>query len=350
MKNIDNESRARGSLLAGALGDALGYMVESLSYEEIKEKYGECGITEPDLYKGEEALISDDTQMTLYTAEALLKNPSDEELTDTVYEHYLDWLGTQIDFLIPHNIFIKPGISSFNDVEELHSVREPGMTCIYSLYGRIKGSMDKPINDSKGCGGIMKTAPMGLYYGVRKDKSPSEIGNMSAEIAALTHGHELGYIPTYCAADIIARIMREGSDKELRDIIEEALKDTSERFEDFEHIEYFSEVTEKALRTFEESKTNGKTDEENIRYIGEGWVAEETLSIAIYCALKYEDDLKKALTAAVNHGGDSDSTGAVTGNILGAYLGYDSVPQEWLEHLELKELIEKVAINLVKLT
>ena len=45
-------------------------------------------------------------------------------------------------------------------------------------------------------------------------------------------------------------------------------------------------------------------------------------------ALRYSDDFEKGITAAVNHDGDSDSTGAVTGNILGAALGFEAIPQK----------------------
>lgn len=85
---------------------------------------------------------------------------------------------------------------------------------------------------------------------------------------------------------------------------------------------------------------------EAIREIGQGWVAEETLAIAIYCSLKYSDDFDKAIIASVNHSGDSDSTGAVTGNILGAYLGLKSIPQKYLDNLELKDVILEIADDL----
>jgi ADP-ribosylglycohydrolase len=81
--------------------------------------------------------------------------------------------------------------------------------------------------------------------------------------------------------------------------------------------------------------------------IGEGWVGEEALAIAVYCALKYQDDLRGALIAAVNHDGDSDSTGAITGNILGAYLGANAIPQAWLKKLELREVITELADDLL---
>ena len=87
-------------------------------------------------------------------------------------------------------------------------------------------------------------------------------------------------------------------------------------------------------------------DLEAIRELGQGWVAEETLAIAIYCSLKYSDDFDKAIIASVNHSGDSDSTGAVTGNILGAYLGLKSIPKKYLDNLELKDVILEIADDL----
>ena len=76
------------------------------------------------------------------------------------------------------------------------------------------------------------------------------------------------------------------------------------------------------------------------------WFAEETLAIAVYCALKYENDFDRALIAAVNHSGDSDSTGAVTGNLLGARLGLAGIPAKYLEDLELKSVILELAEDL----
>ncbi len=87
-------------------------------------------------------------------------------------------------------------------------------------------------------------------------------------------------------------------------------------------------------------------DIDAIRELGEGWVAEETLAIAIYCSLKYSNSFDKAIIAAVNHGGDSDSTGAVTGNIMGAYLGLQGIPEKYIKHLELKDTILEMADDL----
>lgn len=91
---------------------------------------------------------------------------------------------------------------------------------------------------------------------------------------------------------------------------------------------------------------NGSPDEENIRALGQGWVAEETLAIAVYCALRHQDDFSKGVIAAVNHGGDSDSTGAVTGNILGAWLGCGAIEDRWKRGLELRDVVLEMADDL----
>lgn len=98
------------------------------------------------------------------------------------------------------------------------------------------------------------------------------------------------------------------------------------------------------------SKAEDIEDPDAVRELGQGWVAEETLAIAIYCSMKYSEDFDKALIASVNHSGDSDSTGAVTGNIVGAYLGLKGIPKKYLDNLELREVICKVAAPKLQMT
>ena len=87
---MDKIDRAKGSLLAGAIGDALGFEIELDSLEKIYQKYGEDGIQNYRLYD-KEAIISDDTQLTLYTAEALIYNDDEINLLRDIHSHYLDW-------------------------------------------------------------------------------------------------------------------------------------------------------------------------------------------------------------------------------------------------------------------
>ena len=106
----------------------------------------------------------------------------------------------------------------------------------------------------------------------------------------------------------------------------------------------FISLIEKAIRL----TTENISDLDAIHQLGQGWVAEETLAIAVYCAVKYSDDFDKALIASVNHKGDSDSTGAVTGNILGAKLGLSGIPEKYIQNLELKDIILEVADDLCR--
>jgi ADP-ribosylglycohydrolase len=87
---------------------------------------------------------------------------------------------------------------------------------------------------------------------------------------------------------------------------------------------------------------------EVIERMGGGWVGEEALAISLYCALVSQDDFARGVLLAVNHSGDSDSTGAITGNLLGLTLGVDAIPEKWLAELELREEIEAVAGDLFK--
>src|SRR4051812_50187991 len=74
---------------------------------------------------------------------------------------------------------------------------------------------------------------------------------------------------------------------------------------------------------------DGEPTADKLASLGEGWVAEEALAMSIYCTLVAED-FRRGVTLAVNHGGDSDSTGAITGNILGVMSPHSELPREWL--------------------
>jgi len=198
----------------------------------------------------------------------------------------------------------------------------------------------KPINNSKGCGGVMRVAPVGLFYNIPIER----VNEIAAEIAAITHSHPLGYIPAAMLAHIINRLVYGNCTKgnNLVNIIDEAVETANIIYKDVPDMTYMKSLVTRAI----EYSTNLKTDAENIKALGEGWVAEEALAIAIYCAIKYQNDFTKAMVASVNHDGDSDSTGAITGNILGAAIGYSAIPDCWKKDLELKDVILEVATDL----
>ena len=354
-------SAIKGSLVGGAIGDALGYPVEFMSYNSIIKQHGEGGIQryEKDSETGL-ALISDDTQMTLFTATGMLVGETRGAMRGVAgsmesYIHYAyrDWYFCQRGADVPGDDgeWLNPGhglnTSWLPYLPEMHQRRAPGNTCLSALGSGNSGTLDEPINHSKGCGGIMRVAPVALYdkYIVAKPHEwLKDMCSTAAKTAALTHGHPLGYMPAAALAHINSRAAFGGCPYEngLHGILKECKELMQDMFEGEPYLPKMLSLVERA----EELAANDKPDAENIESLGGGWVAEETLAIAIYCCLRYPDDFSKAVIAAVNHSGDSDSTGAVTGNIMGAWLGYEKIDPAWLKDLELRGVIEEVATDL----
>lgn len=340
--NKRNLDKFKGCLIGGAIGDALGYPIEFLNIDEIHSEYSEKGIRDYKLFNGK-ALISDDTQMTLFTANGLLYGKANEVISGingsypaAIWGAYKDWLKTQCGI----EIVPEPCCSWLLNVPELRARRAPGNTCISALMEDVGGSIKSPINDSKGCGGIMRVAPIGLFF-IDKNIGLYKTDKIGAEVAALTHGHELGYIPAAALTHIIYSLAS-GEVALLEYAVKYSLTAVKKLFPEAVHLNEFAELIELAI----ELAHSKLPDIQAIKKLGEGWVAEETLAIAVYCSLKYQNDFENAIIAAVNHSGDSDSTGAVTGNILGAYLGIDKIPEKFVANLEMASLIEEIAEDL----
>lgn len=159
----------------------------------------------------------------------------------------------------------------------------------------------------------------------------------------MTHGHELGYIPAAALAHIIAYLVV-NEDANIAEAVNDALDKMQTLYVGTKHLPYFLKLLNKAVKLAGQKVE----DLQAIDELGEGWVAEETLAIAVYCAIKYQNDFEKAIITSVNHNGDSDSTGSVTGNILGTFLSIDAIPYKFTEKLELKDTILTMADDLYK--
>lgn len=366
MGNID---KYRGCLLGGAAGDALGYAIEFDREEAIAARYGSRGIRDYQLDERGLAPFSDDTQMTLYTANSLLCSlaalsahtssgaptsidaqassgapapapatlPSPAALAAyapaQMAQFYVEWMYTQVSpFPLAEP---KAWISS---LPELFASRAPGVTCMNACEAMANGA--KAVNNSKGCGGIMRMAPVGLIN-TCPSFSGVELQCLGAQLAELTHCHELGWMPAGVFAHIVSLLSRDEASS-VREAATQALNTLPEAFPNAHYLGQLQELLRYTLRLAD----SDIPDLEAINALGEGWVAEEALAIGLLCSLRHEDDFAGAITSAVNHGGDSDSTGAIAGNIVGAHLGLAEIPQRYLEHLELRDTISKIADDL----
>lgn len=346
MKDKSTVNKIQGCLLGGAVGDALGYAVEFLQEETIFEKYGPNGITGYDTGVFEKALISDDTQMSLFTAAGLLLAQDrmvpfekSDAFVQCISDAYSDWLMTQTEEYVSNKAGINTWLAT---IPEMYNWRSPGGSCLSgAAAGRrgVLGRIESPLNFSKGCGGVMRVAPIGLFFDSAK-VSLADIDMLGARAAVLTHGHPLGYIPASAMVHIVHCVTYE--DMELCDAVESALILIPYLFPKSQYMEEFLSIMRKAIQL----ATYEIDDLDAIHELGAGRCGEDNLAIAVYCALKHSDDFESAIVAAVNHSGDSDSTGAVTGNIMGAYLGTDAIPEKYLKKLELRDVIIQIADEL----
>lgn len=168
----------------------------------------------------------------------------------------------------------------------------PGYTCISALKSGRMGAVEQPLNDSKGCGGVVRVSPVGFAF----PGMPELALEVGIRIAAVTHGNPGGYVPAGFLAALLPRLV------------------AGERLDE--------------------------------AVLVEGWIGDEDLAIGVYCALRHESSFEEGILAAVNHSGDSDSRGAVAGAILGARLGEKAIPPRWPDPLEVKGNIESVAEQL----
>ncbi|MER8183928.1 ADP-ribosylglycohydrolase family protein [Kitasatospora sp. NPDC094015] len=314
--------RVRGSLLGGAVGDALGWPVEFQRLDLIRERFGPAGVTG---LNGSE--VTDDTQMTLFTAEGLLRGGT----AAAVKAAYQRWLLTQ-RLSGPER---EPD-GWLLGLPFLYASRAPGNACLSGLieWPRHEPAapfgQEGPINPhSKGCGTVMRSAPFGLLR-----LGPQRAFELAAECAQLTHGHPTGYLAAGAFAALLDRV---AAGTPLREAVTLTIEQTAGYPRGGETVR----ALERAGRIADE----GPGTAEAVERVGLGWIAEECLAVAVYAALAGAD-ARGALLLSVNHSGDSDSTGAVCGNLVGAVYGEAALPAGWTGAVEGRETVLQVADDL----
>jgi ADP-ribosyl-[dinitrogen reductase] hydrolase len=312
-------ARRRGCLLGTAVGDALGAPGEFLSADAIHGRFGPAGISRLYPWDGFPAgSFTDDTQMSLATADGLVRaehavqagGPYDP--VASVRERYIAWHDSQAD---------------------PHERRHPGHTCMTALRAAKAGHVGPAANWSKGCGGVMRTAPVGLAPPRRAPFS------LAADLAALTHGHPSGFLSAGFVADLVRRLVDGAAlaDAARASVAELRRHDAAE------------ETLAAVLQAESLASQSGVDGFAGVRRLGQGWVGEEALAVSLFCALRHPDDWRAAVLLAVNHDGDTDSTGAITGAILGAALGVGAIPVEWGGAVEDGSRIAELADELWRL-
>lgn len=330
MTIIDNRFYRRpgitAAIYAGAIGDAWGYHIEFMNRDAITHRFG--GVPQDPYGERPGALlVSDDTQMTMFTLEGAIRGMKSEgsyieRITREIWKAYLDWHDTQTNKNSPH-------YGTLADQVEMQVSRAPGNTCLDALVKRHPGTPFKPVNQSKGCGGVMRVAPLGLL------KFPLTSLRAGIYAAALTHGHPDGWGPAGILADILNRIK---SGEDISSATLNAIEDMKAWVEiNKELLHSVSPGYDLYYRAIEMGKLR-TPPEQAYQTLGAGWVGDEALAIAIYSALA-RDNLSDVIKLAIYHDGDSDSTGSIAAQIYAARNGLD-VPQAWIDDLDVKNQLD----------
>ena len=323
------EERAVACLIGGAVGDAFGYEVEFSSLKKIGERFGPAGIKAPVFHHGK-LIVSDDTQMTLFTLEGVLQSLKKgsswrSACIFSIQQAYLDWLHTQrgdagAGASVPSDRLIHQ--------PEMCVQRAPGNTCLGALGSGGHGTIEKPVNDSKGCGGAMRTAPIGLLTFTQVD----DVFRIGSEAAALTHGHPSGYLSAGMVAALV-RVLMDGTSLTTRPGTYSdsgAIDQCCSILQTYPKHEETLAAVQKAVQL---AAQKAHSHASAVESLGGGWVGEEALAIALYAVLSAESYVE-AISIAANHGGDSDSTASIAGQLWGAANGLAGMPHDWVSRID----------------
>lgn len=297
-------NKALGMIYGLALGDALGAPVEFLSLRVIREIYGLAGIQE----LPEPALFTDDTQMTLALAEALVASGDQdlEAIMAAVAKEFVAWLHSP------------------------ESDRAPGASCLYGAQRLAAGvpwrESGKP--DSKGCGAAMRVAPIGYLY---RDDLP-KLRQVAAATALCTHNHPAAVLGATAAAFLV-KLALDGRPPE--EFLPALKAEAQAQVPDFDL----------ALQRLEQA-LQMPAPEAALHHIGQGWVAEEAVLAALYCFLQNPGDYLATIRMAANTSGDSDSLACIAGGLSGAYLGMAALPPGWVARIEKSAYLADLARRL----
>lgn len=303
-----DEDKAKGLIFGLAIGDALGYPTEFMSLSRIKEKYGEEGIRDlPD-----PALYTDDTQMTIAIAEALI-SAGDQDV-DTIMEAVCEEL-------------IKWRHSPENN-------RAPGNACLQGVRNMELGThcAESGVADSKGCGSAMRVAPIGYLY----QHDPEKLKEVARASGICTHGHHTAVAASVGAAYLV-KLAMDGVEPE--NMVRELLSFTKGISKEFERA---ISMVEGCLEY--------RDEEMALKALGEGWVGEEAVALALYCFLRSPDDYVKTVLRGANTDGDSDSIASIAGGISGARLGLEAISEDWRQQIEKADYLDGLSTRLAEKT
>jgi ADP-ribosylglycohydrolase len=366
-----SRDKIRGCFLLGACGDALGAPIEGIKdLEIIIAAHGPNGLSDIIEFKnaygsGKDfppGRITDDTTMTMTTVSAMLltKDINDwSELRGLLWQGYLNWGQHQEDGA-SLAAKIDASIKWPDGSDKFWFYCGAGRGTIAALMQDEPGTVSEPLNynciirgqetkgPNPGCGGMMRVAPLALL-GLPAER----IFELGCDSAALTHGHPEAFVATGAVALLIHYAAQ---DEDMASAVKETVA-VLEQYGDRPDYAAGVDACLKAL-ALAEQKASAQPGDLHVMdalpaQLGypNPFLAVPVLAHTAYALLSAPEKpdaagIKSVMALSVSHSGDSDSVGAIVGNVLGARYGAILIPQEWLDVLVQREDIEKMADDL----
>ena len=288
--------RLHGCLLGGAIGDALGLPFERLAPDRARQIFGAQAKGLEMQLLPHRGMLSDDTEHALFTARALLESRGDAQKFGRVLRGELRaW-----------TFYLPPGIGKATLLAGLKAWTFTHKTGVFSA----------------GNGPAMRAPILGAF--LPDLVQLREFCRVSTRLTHTDPKAEIGALAIALAAHQSARGECNGA---------RLLRDLREWSDDSDATRELLELAGQAVN----SASNKQTAREFCRDLGlergvSGYIF-HTVPVVLQCWLRYPDDFGAALESIIRCGGDTDSTAAILGGIIGARVGAEALPQHWRSEL-----------------
>ena len=301
------------SIIGHAVGDAMGVPTEFCLREKLlshpvtkmisSEKVGQPAGT-----------WSDDTSMEIATIDSYIKN-NKWDYSD-IMNKWTKWIDN----------------AEYTGNGEVFDV---GRTCLSAIRNYTEGIEPTKCGldniNSNGNGSLMRILPVALYCYYRKTKE-KEIIKLVNDISSLTHGDDISKLGCYIYVRYVMFLL-DGLPKE-------------DAYEKIKNIDY-SSYSNEAINSYERILKNNIKEYPMNEINSSGYVV-DTLECALWILLN-ADSYRDTIIASTNIGQDTDTIGAIAGSMAGIIYGYNAIPENWLNDLQKKDYLIKLALDFEKL-
>ena len=324
-KNTQNSERylLKSSIYGLAVGDALG-----VPWEASKRDTFKCtGMRGYGRHNQPPGTWSDDTALTLATLDAITTFSGIKRLNlKKIKYNFIQWREFG-KFSIDNNTF-DIGVSTKKAISKM-------------VMGYPLDECGNSTDGSKGNGSLMRMIPVAFY--LKNEKDYEKKRKICYFMSSITHATDECKIACHFYVELVIKIANRIQSQDSKDVnVEQLINETIEGMKDelMMNNKIKEENKKNESRPFERIVNHSLPKLSREEIISHGYVI-DTLEAALWCILK-NDNYKDTVLCAVNLGHDTDTVAAVAGGIAGILYGYEAIPQEWINQLRGKKIIDSL--------